>query len=138
MILIRWKWNGKWKQRKKTFLIGFHLILTTLDELEKLMEGACPVNTAKNNEWAYNNFESWRIARNKRFPKMQCPDDVFSSKEVASEWLCKNITETRKADGSEYTPHSLYLLLAGIQRYVHKLYPKMEFNLISDHKFKPL
>ena len=37
----------------------------TLDELEKLMEGACPVNTAKNNEWTYNNFESWRIARNK-------------------------------------------------------------------------
>ena len=29
------------------------------------MEGACPVNTAKNNEWAYNNFESWCTARNK-------------------------------------------------------------------------
>ena len=55
---------------------------TTLDELE----GECPVNMAKNNEWAYNNFESWRTARNKQFPKMQCPDDVFSSKEVACEW----------------------------------------------------
>ena len=35
---------------------------TTVDELEKLMEGECPANcnTAKNNEWAYNNFESWR------------------------------------------------------------------------------
>ena len=103
------------------------------------MEGACPVNTAENNEWVYNNFESWRTARNKkRFPKMQCPDDVFSSKEVACEWLCKYITETRKTGGSEYTPCSLYLLLAGIQRYVRKLYPKMEFNLFSDHKFKPL
>ena len=111
---------------------------TTLDELEKLMEGACPVNTAKNNEWVYNNFESWRTARNKRFPKMQCPDDVFSSKEVACEWLCKYITETRKGDGSEYTPRSLYLLLAGIQRYVRKLYPKMEFNLFSDHEFKSI
>ena len=111
---------------------------TTLDELEKLMEGACPVSTAKNNEWVYNNFESWRTARNKRFSKTQCPDDVFSSKEVACEWLCKYITETRKGDGSEYTPHSLYLLLAGIQRYVRKLYPKMEFNLFSDHEFKSI
>ena len=78
------------------------------------MEGACPVNTAMNNEWVYNNFESWRTARNKLFPKMQCPYDVFSSGEVACEWLCKNITETRKVDGSEYTPRSLYLLLASI------------------------
>ena len=44
----------------------------------------------------------------------------------------------RKADGSEYTPCSLYLLLAGIQQYVRKLYPKTEFNLFSDHEFKPL
>ena len=51
---------------------------TTVDELEKLMEGECPANTAKNNEcqWAYNNFESWRTARNKRYPKMLCPEDV--------------------------------------------------------------
>ena len=111
---------------------------TTSDELEKLMEGECPVNTAKNNEWAYKNFESWRIAKNQRFPKMRCPDDVFSSNKVACEWLCKYITETRKADGSEYTPRSLYLLLAGLQRYVRKLYPKMEFNLFTDHEFKPL
>ena len=108
---------------------------TTVDELEKLMEGECPANTAKNTEWAYN---TWRTARNKRYPKMRCPEDVFSSKEVACEWLCKYVTETRKADGSEYIPRSLYLLLAGIQRYVRKLYPKIKFNLFSDHEFKSL
>ena len=52
--------------------------------------------------------------------------------------ICKYVTETRKADGSEYTPRSLYLLLAGIQRYVCKLCPKTQFNLFSDHEFKPL
>ena len=62
----------------------------------------------------------------------------FSSKEVACEWLCKYITEIRKADGSEYTPCSLYLLLSGIQRYVHKIYLKMQFNLFADHEFTPL
>ena len=50
---------------------------TTVDELEKLMEGECPANTAKNNEWAYNNFESWRTVRNKQYPKMRCPEDLY-------------------------------------------------------------
>ena len=102
------------------------------------MEGECPANTAKNTDWTYNNFESWCTARNQQFPEALCPDDVFSSKEVTCEWLCKYITETRKADDSEYTLHSLYLLLSGIQRYVCKVYPKMWFNLFSDHEFKPL
>ena len=111
---------------------------TTVDELEKLMEGECPSNTAKNNEWAYRNFETWRTARNRRFPEAKCPDDVFSSKELACEWLCKYLTETRKSDGSDYTPRSLYLLLGGIQRYVRRLHPKKEFNLFTDQEFKPL
>ena len=102
------------------------------------MEGECPVNTAKNNEWVYKNFESWCTARNQQFPKMRCPDDVFSLKEGACERLYKYITETRKAYGSEYTPRSLYLLLAGLQQYVRKLYPKMEFNLFTDYELKPL
>ena len=111
---------------------------TTIDELEKLMEGECLANTAKNTDWVYKNFKSWRITRNKRFPKARCPDDVFSSKEVAWQWLCKYITETRKADGSEYTPLSLYLLLSGIQQYVCKVYSKMQINLFVDHEFTPL
>ena len=77
----------------------------TTVELEKLMEGECPANTAKNNEWAYNNFESWRTARNKRYPEMRCPDDVFSSKEVACEWLCKYVTETRTLN----IPHAVFI-----------------------------
>ena len=102
------------------------------------MEGECLANMAKNTDWAYNNFESWHTTRNQRFPEARCPDNVFSSKEVACEWLCKYITETRKAYGTEYTPRSLYLLLSGIQWYVRKVNPKMQFNLFSDQEYKPL
>ena len=102
------------------------------------MEGECLANTAKNTDRAYKNFESWHTARNQRFPEAWCPDDVLSSKEVACEYLCKYTTETRKADGSEYTPCSLYLLLSGIQRYVCKVYPKMQVNLFVDHEFTAL
>ena len=62
----------------------------------------------------------------------------LAQNEVACEWLCKYIIETRKADGSEYTPCNLYLLLSGIQRYVRKVYPKMQFNLFVDHELTPL
>ena len=37
---------------------------TTIDQLEKLMEGECLANTGKNTDWAYKNFESWRTTRN--------------------------------------------------------------------------
>ena len=49
------------------------------------------------------------------------------------------MSETRKSDGTEYTPRSLYLLLAGLQRHLRKLYPDKEVNLFSeDPAFKPL
>ena len=37
---------------------------TTIDELEKLMEGKCLANMAKKIDWAYKNFESWCTAKN--------------------------------------------------------------------------
>ena len=37
----------------------------TTEELENFMEGECPKNTVKSNEWAIRNFEAWRNARNK-------------------------------------------------------------------------
>ena len=43
--------------------------------LELETNGRCMSGQHK---WAYNNFESCRTARNKQFPKMQCPDDVLA------------------------------------------------------------
>ena len=111
----------------------------TTEELENFMEGGCPKNTTKSNEWAIRNFEAWRDARNKRFPEDLCPlDNLFDDKKVACQWLCRYVSETRKSDGAEYTPRSLYLLLAGLQRHLRKLYPDKEINLFSDQAFIPL
>ena len=96
-----------------------------------------PAKMAKNTDWANKNFESWRTTRNQQFPKAQYPDDVFSSKVVACEWLCKYITERRKVDGSEYTPRSLYLLLSGIQQYVRKIYPEMQLICLQIMSLHP-
>ena len=90
----------------------------TFDELSAWQKGECPANTAKSTEWAVRNFESWRVARNDKYPEELCPSDILQStnrRELCA-WLCKFISETRKSDGAEYTPRSLYLLLSGIQR----------------------
>ena len=41
-------------------------------------------------------------------------------------------------DGTEYTPQSLYLLLAGLQRYIRKHNPSKELNIFEDSVFKPV
>lgn len=51
----------------------------TTEELENFMEGECPKNMTKSNEWAVWNFEAWRDARNKRFPEDMCPDKYKAS-----------------------------------------------------------
>ena len=84
------------------------------DDLEAFKKGECPANTTKSTEWAMKNFESWRIARNAKFED-QCPERWFEDKENLCGWLCRFVAETRKADGGEYTPRSIYLLLAGLQ-----------------------
>jgi len=110
----------------------------TADDLEGFMEDSCPHNTAKSTEWAVKNFESWRLARNKHFPEEICPDNVFDDQTNTCKWLCHYVSETRKADGAEYTPRRLYLLLAGLQRHLHKVHPDKQINLHTDPCFKPL
>ena len=102
-----------------------------------MKDGTCPSNMLKNNEWTRWTFEMWQTERNKRFPEDECPDIVFENKDTACKWLCKFVTEVRKSDGSEYTPQSIYLLLAGLQRSLGRR-PKEEINIFSDHEFKSL
>ena len=110
----------------------------TTDDLEGFMEGSCPENTAKSTEWAVRNFEAWRLARNEQFPEEVCPDDVLEDESDTCKWLCRFVSETRKADGKEYTPRSLQLLLAGLQRHLRKIHPDKEIKLFSDPRFQPL
>ena len=63
-----------------------YLFDVTFDDLTRFKEGECPANTEKNTKWAIKIFESWRSARNQRYPEEQCASNVFS--EAESEELC--------------------------------------------------
>ena len=54
-----------------------------------------------------------------------------------SQWLSAFVKETRKVDGSEYTPKTFYMLIAGLQREIrlHK-HSDEAFNLFSDAWFE--
>ena len=113
---------------------------TTMEDLESFKEGCCPANTAKNNNWALRTFELWRVARNIKYTSDQCPSNLFEtgSHEKLCDWLCKFITEARKADGKEYTPRSLYLLLCALQRHIREVRPSEDTNLFQQPIFRPL
>jgi len=112
----------------------------TCEELDAFKEGECPANTAKNTEWALKNFEEWRKARNGKYSTEQCPPNVLASQDFDElcDWLCKFVAETRKADGSQYTPRSLKMLLSAIQRHLRKINPKIQINIFQDPVFRPL
>ena len=79
---------------------------TTVEDLDSFKVGYCPANTVKNNEWALRSFESWRVARNVKYSSEQCPSDLFAtgSDKDLCDWLCRFVSEARKADGKEYMP----------------------------------
>ena len=113
---------------------------TTLEELDTFKEGSCPANTAKNTEWAVRTVEQWRAARNLKYLFDQCPANFLASDDHQElcNWLCKFITEVRKADGGQYTPRSIYLLLSGVQQHIRKMRPTEEINFSQDIVFRPL
>lgn len=69
-----------------------------------------------------------------------CPENVFTHEDsgIICHWLCKFVTEVKKTTGEEYTPRSLYLILAGLQRHMRKLRPLDTINLFKDVHYKPL
>ena len=114
----------------------------TSEDLSKFMEGEIPANTEKSITWAVRNFEEWRKSRNAKFPSDLCPElnclAELEDRGQICEWFCKFLSETRKSNGEEYTPRSLYLILAGIQRHLRKLRPLDPINIFEDVQFKPL
>ena len=68
------EYNEEVETSKERFSFG-----VTCEERNAFKEGECPANTMKNTEWALNNFEEWRVARNWRY-SVQCPPEVLASK----------------------------------------------------------
>ena len=116
-------------------------IVSADDEaLNEATKSYCPKNTLANNKWAVKNFSEWIEARQKKtdVQKNSYEEILFTHKaSELSYWLSAFVKETRKTDGSEYTPKTLYMLIAGLQREIrlHKQ-SGQAFNLFQIHNLK--
>ena len=77
-------------------------------------------------KWALTNFLAWQKSRNERFKgdeAKQVPSTLLESTDpsVLSKWLALYCAETRKQDGKEYPPKTIYALLTGILRHKRSL-----------------
>ena len=99
------------------------------DEEEDLGKKFVPKNTAASTKWVLANFNRWRQSRNKRFsgnPEKQVPGNFLEGTDdpaTLCKWLTLYIAETRKQDGSKYSPKTLYSLLTGLLWHSHAQNP---------------
>ena len=131
----------------------FHFAIEDSD-LKEAMKAYSTKNTAANNKWALTNYEQWFEQRKETLSAYECkqPMEVLLSndpKEIGH-ILSLYVKETRKVDGNEYTPKTLYLLLAGLQRHMRlqkgralaiNIFndPRLEaFHNVCDHEFRRL
>ena len=109
--------------------------LTTDDDVEEAKKRATPQNTDKNTSWAVNVWKQWSAHRRQVCASYSdWPTHLMIA--VPSElnyWLSKFVLETRKADGDNYPPDTLYVICSGLQRFIRETRP--EINLFKDPAF---
>lgn len=114
-----------------------------MDETKEQVLGTkfVPKNTATSTKWAVSNFVAWCDSRNAQFhdePDKLVPENLLEiiDSKILNKWLSLFVAETRKQDGSQYTPKSLYVLLTGIlghMRTLNSMCPK--FLDTADQQF---
>ena len=84
--------------------------LKSSHNIEQLSLLQPPRTTTYSTNWAINNYETWRISRNERFPDEPVPDDLLwgGKEEDLNYWLCHYIVETRKNNAEMYPSRTLY------------------------------
>ena len=90
-------------------------------------------------KWALTNFDDWRKCRNHRFAdesEKQVPEDILKCSDPGTlcKWLTLYVAETRKKDGNEYPPKTIYQLLTGLLRHMRTLNPSCPNFLDTDNR----
>ena len=107
-------------------------------ELQEAMKGYTAENTAKSNKWAINNYSQWYTERNTEATNSPLEILLTDNAKELCDILSAFVKETRKENGEEYTPKSLYLLIAGLQREIRSKKGRASaFNIFSDPQFEP-
>ena len=91
------------------------------DTLSNLCEWMTPFvskSTRKNTKWALTYFNAWRQHYN-RVSKNVCPQlEAIEEERELCHWLTCFVLGTRSANGKEYLPRTITMLLSGLHRHI--------------------
>lgn len=82
------------------------------EEISNLVNEKMNANTKKNTKWAVGVFNEWRSFRAQNGDMIM--DLHMMDAESMNYWLERFIMETRKKNGDEYPPKSLYYIVCGL------------------------
>ena len=115
-------------------------------EIRQLIENHDNRNRMKNTNWAAGVFSAWRNAAGPEF----VPEIQLMTVEQINHYLGRFVVEVLKKDGKPYPPRTLYLIYAGLLRFLrdNRVYDKnfldsknlyfTEFRKVLDGKMKDL
>ena len=109
--------------------------LKTDSQLEQAKANSIPCNTKKNTSWAVNVWKAWSAHRREKCSYVsEWPVHLFLAQPHELDyWLSKFVLEARKANGEPYPPDTLYVICAGLLRYIREKRP--EINIFKDHQY---
>ena len=106
-------------------------------ELQVTHMQVIPKNTVRNTTWSMNVWKEWTTYQRCVCSLLDCPPHLLlCTPQQLDYWMSKFILEVRKADGALYPPNSLHQIICGIQRYVRKHQPAV--NFLKDAEFAGL
>lgn len=89
--------------------------VVTDEDISNLVNEKMNANTKKNTKWAVGVFNEWRSFRAQNGDMIM--DLHMMDAESMNYWLERFIMETRKKNGDEYPPKSLYYIVCGLLRH---------------------
>ena len=124
------------KVKRKPFSVlnnyGRYASPCTEEQMMEAARGVVPGNTESSTKWALKNFMEWAENRRLLVPGDVVPENLLECHDAAivSKYLRMFVLETRKADGTKYTPGSIRSLLSGLNRILKE--NKAPFSILDD------
>ena len=106
----------------------------TMENLQRIVDGAEPAKTRNQTDWAIHTWMSWRLARIQAAqPNDEMPPRLTQmSKSELCKWLSFFVVEVRRQDSKCYPGTTLHGILCGIQCHVRKQKPRETIDFFSD------
>ena len=91
------------------------------EEILQMRQNAVPLKTRQDTAYCLRVWDAWAASRNENTELIdKIPPLLQITTEKLQFWITRFVLETRKKDGTEYPPNSLYHIVTGLMRYLRE------------------